>query len=209
MSDINRISPPPRKGTRRRAVYDLLVRDWKDGRYTTWASAKAAYDNCEPSHSAHSRQYSGMELARILKKYADRMSRGQYFLSQWHRDGDKVWNTSGEERMSTKICHCGGEKFIEYFDSDSVCCKECGRMDQYVLSEEPDTKFEDDPPQDQVETYIPLHEHNEKLNDIDNAITNAIRMLNDMRTAPICEFMFKIDDLEAQLIGIQSNHINS
>lgn len=76
----------PRPGTRVRAVFDRLYADTNEGMRTLWSEAKSAYDNHTPAHNAHSKQYSGMELARILRKYADRMERGQYRMKEDYHD---------------------------------------------------------------------------------------------------------------------------
>lgn len=80
----------PRKGTRRRAVFDRLYKDFILVEETTWQSAKDAYDNHPPAYPLKAvpyngmpgfrdpREYSGMDVWRCLKKYARRVSRGRY-----------------------------------------------------------------------------------------------------------------------------------
>jgi hypothetical protein len=83
----------PRKGTRVRAVFDELYNDyhwigWTEPRSdcpgnTTWGEAKAAYDDHDPAYPRTRwgpRRHSDMNVSRILRKYANRISRGMYQL---------------------------------------------------------------------------------------------------------------------------------
>lgn len=92
----------PRKGTRVRAVFDRLYKDFTSVKNTSWASAKAAYDNAPPAYPlkavplnrmpgfSNPRVYSGMDVSRCLKKYAKRVARGQYEMkAEWVALADK------------------------------------------------------------------------------------------------------------------------
>jgi hypothetical protein len=85
----------PRPGTRRRALFDVLLKNAMEAKYTTWSEAKNAYDNHPPAYPVrgHSRyipgkgvmsdprNYSGMEVSRMLKKFTRKISRGVYRLN--------------------------------------------------------------------------------------------------------------------------------
>lgn len=82
----------PRKGTRRRAVFNLLYSNEMVSEPTYWAEAKDAYDNHPPAYSPAKfgpRYYSGMELSRILNSFADRIHRGLYRIKpEWKQAMD-------------------------------------------------------------------------------------------------------------------------
>ena len=58
----------PRKGTRKEALFRHLC---LNPHGVAWSNAKTVYDNHYPAHSRHSRQYSGMELARLLNDFCN------------------------------------------------------------------------------------------------------------------------------------------
>lgn len=84
---------PPREGTRNRAVFDLLVERFNVGNAAYWSELKSAYDNASPAYPQkpgiwmpgmgprqNPRDYSGMEVSRQLKRFANRIARGVYTL---------------------------------------------------------------------------------------------------------------------------------
>jgi hypothetical protein len=75
----------PREGTRARALVDRLIENAEQGAQTTYSDAKSAYDNKDPAYNFKEfgpRSHSGMNVSRLLRKYATRVSRGVYTLKK-------------------------------------------------------------------------------------------------------------------------------
>jgi hypothetical protein len=69
----------PREGTRVAAV----IKAWQANPTAShWSDLKRAYDNASPALNSFSRNYTGMELSRITKRYGRRVSRGIYRLDE-------------------------------------------------------------------------------------------------------------------------------
>lgn len=107
----------PRKNTRIRALFDRLVEGYENGVTVTYSEAKDAYDNHPPAYAPmragymhNSRRWSGMNVSRALKKYADRISRGVYKLKRnFHTD--KPYIDIHPRPGLTAICTCGDHKW--------------------------------------------------------------------------------------------------
>lgn len=102
MSRYAKATKPPREGTRVRAVFDYLR---ANPNAATWSCAKIAYDYADPVLSRFSRNYTGMELSRILKRYTTKVSRGVYKLDdRWEhyfRDNGQIACTCGKHDWHT------------------------------------------------------------------------------------------------------------
>lgn len=78
----------PRPNTRVRAVFDMIFKNHSKVKNTRWHDAKDAYDNAPPAYNHKPfgpRRHSSMEIARILRKFCRRVSRGQYEMKEdWY-----------------------------------------------------------------------------------------------------------------------------
>jgi len=75
----------PRPGTRVRAVFEVMLANAKRHKTTRWAEGKAAYDNNEPAYSLRMfgpRYHSGINVSRIMRKYGNKIARGEYSMYQ-------------------------------------------------------------------------------------------------------------------------------
>ena len=126
----------PRKGTRVRAVFDELFAGRKDALPVQWKRLGQVYGAETPTsraYGAHSMQYVGMELARILKKYADRVSRGYYRMKDEWYDAAKYPLKAvplPPEKIPNPFAHCAlgpeGGPGAPFQAGDQVICTDAG-----------------------------------------------------------------------------------
>jgi hypothetical protein len=68
----------PKKGTRARAVYDVLDDDACEGILSSWSDCRDAYCSVEPRMDKDQARWAGLNIGRLLRKYAVRYGRGRY-----------------------------------------------------------------------------------------------------------------------------------
>jgi len=89
----------PRKGTRVRAIFDLMYKNAMNGHGPTrFLDAKIVYDNTEPAYNNRMfgpRYHSGMNVSRTMHKFGYRIRRGYYSMIQdWIIAGVAEFNKS-------------------------------------------------------------------------------------------------------------------
>jgi hypothetical protein len=96
----------------------------------SWSDVKNAYDNHEPVKNNWQRRYSGMDVSRLMKKYAKRLERGTYTLSdQTINDNYKVSSTANAPTVIPQPwCSC--KKYI-LEDSESTFTSRKGEVHGY------------------------------------------------------------------------------
>jgi hypothetical protein len=99
----------PRLGTKARAVVEVLG----DGKLHRWKEFFEAYRTAGKWKS--NEHYISLTLSRLLKKYADRPSRGVYQAQLWLRDYAEALRARGEGRYWDERCAVCAQIWGDHF----------------------------------------------------------------------------------------------